>query len=257
MAPVFPCTRKRRRALSRDAASLPSDQRSWMGLTEEFGIHVAAGKDDRNATAVGPIGGRRDLAAQNGSQGDRTARFQDQLQGPESKGHGGPSLVVADSDAAVQEPLVDREGQLAGRRRHQGIADGPGRTRVGDSLASFQGASGVVEAGRLDGMDPRPRTQFLEGQGAACREAAATAADQKAIDFQSPGGSLHRDLASAGTLSRHDALVVVGAHQRRASLLKGSAGQWFRDPPRRAGRVRPSPRSRGCSRSLSAGRRAA
>ena len=63
------------------------------------------------------------VTKQRGGEGDGTAGFKDDAQMGEGKGDGVQGLIIGHHKAGTAEAAQDREGDLAGGGRDDGIAD--------------------------------------------------------------------------------------------------------------------------------------
>src|SRR5206468_12906298 len=89
---------------------------------EYVAIDIAAGEHRDRDLALDI-----DLARHQHGERDRAARLDHELQSTERKSDRARDLVLARAHALAHERAIDRKGELAGRARHQGIADSAGR----------------------------------------------------------------------------------------------------------------------------------
>ena len=135
---------------------------------------------------------------------DRAAGLDDQLEMAEGEGHRTPRVVVGGREAARDEAPVEREGQLARRRRQQRIADRAALRRVALALARGERAERVVEARGLDREHLDARAELGEREAAAGGEPAAAAGDQRGVGDEAQLARLLGDLEAGGALARDD-----------------------------------------------------
>ena len=144
-----------------------------------------------------------------------------------AKGDRGGDLFVARHHAGADQRLVDREGELAGRARHQRIADGAGERGVLFALAAAERAGVVVEALRLGGVDRGSRSARLDGERDAGGQSAAGRGDHHDIGRKAERAEILDDLAAGGALAGDDQRVVIGRHQNGAASRGDFAGDRF------------------------------
>ena len=115
---------------------------------------------------------------------------------------------------------VEREGELAGGGRQQGIADrGPVR-RVRDPLAGRERAPRVVEGDGLDREHLDAWAHRFEREAAARDQAAAAAGDQGGVGRGAECRRLLGELEPGRALPGDDLRVVVGFDEGRAGALR-------------------------------------
>src|SRR6266403_1122610 len=112
---------------------------------EQIRIDIAAGENDDDVLAAGV-----DAAGQEGGEADRAARLDHELQLAKCKPNRGADFGVGGGDALRQKPAVDGEGEFAGDRGHQRVADG---AAFGAVRLAF---SGVIPSAAMSSAISRP-----------------------------------------------------------------------------------------------------
>src|SRR3954452_4971621 len=107
---------------------------------KQLRIDIAA-REHRNRDSVAHIYS----AGEQRRERDRAARLDQQLQFAKREGDGAADLLVARRDAGADQLAVDREGDTAGRLRHQGIADRAAHREVALAPSAREGARMIVE----------------------------------------------------------------------------------------------------------------
>ena len=137
---------------------------------------------------------------------------------PKRERHRAPHLGVVDREPAGETLGVEGEGELAGDRDHERVADARPTLAVGHPTPECERARGVVEALRLHRPQRHPRERALQRQRHAGDEAAAAAGAEHGVGGDADLGELSPELEPHGALAGDDVEVVVGPHQGGALI---------------------------------------
>ena len=142
------------------------------------------------------------------------------------------SMASSTSSSVTTRPgpsscLAMRKGDVARRRRQQGIAD-----RARELVVLLLGAGGerareVVEARGLAGVHAGAGAEPLHGERDAGRQAAARAGRGHGIERDAQRLGLLDDLQAGRALAGQDPGMVVGRHDRGAGLLGDAHADLF------------------------------
>src|SRR5437016_6384775 len=118
----------------------PNDCASCDQTMEKVAVDITAG-EHRNRDFPLDV----DPAREQGRKRDRATRLDYELELPKRKRDRARDFLVAGANALAHQRAIDCKGELAGRARHQGIANGPGRRRIALALPAAKRARMVIE----------------------------------------------------------------------------------------------------------------
>ncbi len=181
------------------------------------GIHIAAGKDNPNPSAL-----HGDFTCQQRGHTDGAGRFDEDLQPGEEKRHCGANLVFRHKQDVGHRALKNGEGQTTRREIAHAVGDGR-RWGDGQPLTGPKRQIGVVGQCGLDAIDRKVRRPGFGYRGASGQQSAAAHRDEQGIERSHFGQQFKRDRS----LTSHNRVVVIRWDDRRAAFLRQSAGHGF------------------------------
>ena len=134
---------------------------------------------------------------------------------------------VGNGDASGEQAAVDGEGDFAGDRGHQRVADGAAFGAMRFALSGTQRARMIVKTFGFGGHQLGLRIARLDRGGDARDQAAARYRRHHDIRRDAERRHVLGDFPAHRALARDHHGIVIGRHQRRAAFVGDVAGNGF------------------------------